>query len=203
MIEAMRTSMILLWGLLACGGDDNKKVDASTANDTLLTDTGTSDTPGGGFDCATYCTTIMSACTAARAQYASMQNCVDSCANFPVGTNTDQTGNTLGCRYNHAQLAVGDPGTHCVHAGPSGVGACGTACAGFCSIVLAECPTQWPTMQACNSNQTGCPSFSSQPPFAAPSAGDTLECRLYHATMAATDPTGHCGHTTANSTVCQ
>jgi len=193
--------MILLWGLLACGGDDNKKVDAGTGDSTVGDVAG--DTPGGGFDCATYCSTIMSACTAARAQYASMQNCVDSCANFPVGTSTDQSGNTLGCRYNHAQLAVGDPATHCGHAGPAGGSTCGaTACAGFCSIVVAECPGQW-TMQSCNSNQNGCPSFTSQPPYAAPSTGDTLECRLYHATMAATDPTGHCGHTTANSTVCQ
>lgn len=185
--------------LVACGGDDNKKVDASMGGSDS---SGTVDTPGGGVDCATYCTTIMSACTAARAQYASMQNCVDSCANFPAGTSTDQGGNTLGCRYNHAQLAVSDPATHCGHAGPSGAGTCGMTCAGFCSIVVAECPTQW-TMQTCTSNQDGCPSFTSTPPYAAGATGDTVECRLYHATMAATDPGGHCGHTTANSTICQ
>jgi len=156
----------------------------------------------GALDCNTYCTKIMSACTGANAQYSSMANCVDSCANFPVGAAADQSGNTLGCRINHADLAVSAPATHCVHAGPGGGGVCGMVCDGFCSIVVAECPALW-TTQTCTNQQNGCPSFSSTPPYKAPSAGDTLECRLYHATMAATDPTNHCSHTTANSTVCQ
>ena len=196
-------SILVVIALAACGGDD-KKTDASVGGDTggTIDTNGTSDTPAGGLDCNTYCTKIMGACTGANAQYSSMANCVDSCANFPVGAAADQMGNTLGCRINHATLAMTTPGTHCVHAGPGGAGTCGMDCAGFCSIVVAECPTQW-NMTTCNSNQTGCPSFTSTPPYKAPSAGDTLQCRLYHATMAASDPGGHCGHTIEASTVCQ
>jgi len=195
--------ILVVIALSGCGGDD-KKVDAAVGSgDTGNIDTNTIDTPAGSFDCAGYCTKIMAACTGTLAQYSTMANCVDSCANFTMGAAADQMGNTLGCRFNHATLAMGDPGTHCVHAGPGGGSVCGaTACAGFCSIVVAECPGQW-TMQACNSAQNGCPSFNSVPPYKAPSAGDTLECRLYHATMAASDPANHCSHTIANSSVCQ
>ena len=194
-------TIIVVLAAIGCGGDD-KKVDAAVGGDTGNIDMSIDTGGGGGFDCATYCTKVMAACTGTRAQYSTMANCIDSCANFPMGMQADQTGNTLGCRINHADLAAGDPATHCIHAGPAGGGGCGTLCAGFCSIVVAECPTQW-NMTTCNSNQNGCPSFTAAPPYKAPSAGDTAECRLYHATMAASDPTNHCGHTTANSTVCQ
>jgi len=190
---------------LGCGGDDSKKVDAAVGD----TGGGGSDMMpdmpggGGGLDCATYCSKVMTACVAPRAQYSTMQNCLDSCSTFPVGAAADQTGHTLGCRINHANLAATDPATHCVHAGPGGGGVCGaTDCDGFCSIVVAKCATQW-TMQMCTSTQNGCPSFTSAPPYSTTSTGDTLECRLYHATMAASNPAGHCSHTTANSTTCQ
>jgi hypothetical protein len=201
----MRLLAIIVVLACACGKDE-KKPDAGNNQQMdapKQIDAPASDAPAGTPDCATYCTKVMAACTGAvNAQYANAANCMDSCANFTVGTSADQQGNTLGCRINHADLAVGDPATHCVHAGPGGGGACGTPCLGFCSIVVAECPTQW-NMGSCMNQTTGCPSFATTPPYKAPSTGNTLECRLYHATMAATGPATHCPHTLAVSTTCQ
>ena len=179
---------ILIASLLiaaACGSDNTTKMpDASTS---MLT-------------CSAYCTTIMSACTTTNAQYSSMDTCMASCAHFPVGMAADQSGNTLGCRTYHANAAKTDANTHCVHAGPSGAGVCGAACEGFCSLVTAECPTQWASASACS---TGCAMFAATPPYTANvTSGNNLSCRIYHATAASTDPTTHCPHTTATSVTC-
>jgi len=163
--------------------------------------------PGNGgpgsatLDCATYCSDVMTNCTGSNAQYTAMANCMGACATFPMGTGSDTGGNTLGCRIYHANMAVADAATHCKHAGPGGAGGCGMDCNGFCSIVVAECPTQW-NNTTCTNAQNGCPSFTSVPPYKAPSTGNTLECRLYHATMAASDPVNHCSHTLKISTQC-
>ena len=166
-------------------------------------DTKTTDAAGGGLSCSAYCTSILGACTGANAQYGGtdggMATCMASCAHFPTGMAADMTGNTLGCRTNHANLAKTDATTHCVHAGPSGGGACGMPCEGFCSLVTAECPTQW-TASSC---PTGCAAFAATPPYTAMvQSGNNLSCRIYHATAASTDPTTHCPHTTATSVTC-
>jgi hypothetical protein len=159
--------------------------------------TGTSGDGGGGsgvtLDCNTYCTRTQTNCTAANAQYSGMDTCMASCTHFPVGTLADTGGNTLGCRIYHAGNAATDPVTHCIHAGPSGGGGCGNPCDGFCSLVVAECSTQYPSASDC---ATTCATFATTPPYsAAVTAGDDLSCRIYHATAASTDPTTHCPHT--------
>jgi hypothetical protein len=152
-------------------------------------------------DCATYCARITTNCTGANVQYGAMNQCMASCASFPQGAISDTSGNTLGCRIYHAGAAAADPTTHCVHAGPSGAPACGAACDGFCSLVVAECSAQYPDANTC---ATTCAGFATTPAYTANvTSGNSLSCRIYHATAASTDPTTHCPHTASVSAVCQ
>jgi hypothetical protein len=185
--------------LVACGGDESStKLDA--AMQTADAPNQTIDAPAmTALNCGAYCAAIATACTAAQKQYDSMANCMDTCSTFAVGAAGEMTGNTLGCRATHVDLAKTGPTTHCEHAGPAGGGACGAICDGFCTLVTAKCATQWPTATAC---MTACGQFTSTPPFAAPETGNTAQCRLYHGTMAATSPATHCPHTQATSATC-
>lgn len=206
-------------GLTGCPGGGNDTDDGTTAGSTAgsATDNPTSSTgdnsagssgggsSGGGAapDCMTYCDTIMANCTAANAQYSSMESCMGACAAFPVGVTGETSGNTLGCRTYHSGAAATDAATHCVHAGPGGAGACGSNCEGFCSIAVATCPTEHPDEATC---MTTCMGYMDTEPFdASDAAGNTLACRLYHASVAATDATAattHCPHTTPDSPPC-
>ena len=140
-----------------------------------------------------YCTTIMTACSGSNQQYDAMENCMGACATYTIGTAADTGGNTLGCRLYHAHNALTDPVTHCIHAGPSGGGVCGNPCDGFCSIVDSVCPAQYPT-GACT---TLCPTYAATPTYTDPATGNTLSCRIYHATNAAAGSAAaaiHCAH---------
>ena len=200
----MRTLLACLLLCAACGGDDTPAKNDAATTDTgggNIDSSGNGDTMGALPSCQDYCTAIQANCTAALQQYANMQNCLDSCANFMVGALSDTSGNTVGCRLYHAQQSAGGgASTHCRHAGPGGGGMCGpTICAGFCAIAPNECPTQWPA----GTCSTACAAENVAGNYSTASAGDSIECRLYHLTMAATDPGGHCGHTTPqNSTAC-
>ena len=196
----MRYWVFLL--LVGCGDDrGNKTIDApmNPMIDAPMID----GPPVGTLDCPTYCTAIMANCTTTNSQYGSMQNCLDSCSHFAMGTLNQTSGNTLGCRLYHAGAAQAAPTTHCVHAGPGGGGMCGaTLCEGFCAIGVAVCPTQ-----AGNANQcpTRCAGYTAlgTPYNSSIQSGDTQECRLYHVTAAATDPGTHCPHVAMNSATCQ
>ena len=148
----------------------------------------------------------MKNCTGANAQYSSAASCMGSCMAFPEGTDVDTSGNTLGCRAYHAGAANGDPGLHCGHAGPAGGGEmfCGTDCQGFCSIVTSVCKTEYPAVNECLQS---CMGFTSVGNYSTSiTSGNSRECRLYHATVAATDAATamtHCQHTTAMSTECK
>lgn len=162
-----------------------------------------SSVPTGGevnFDCDGYCTRITANCTATNAQYPNKETCLSTCAHFDVGSEADMTGNTLGCRYYHADAAADAPETHCTHAGPGGNGQCGANCEGFCAIATSACAAAWPDPAAC---LTTCATYSDAEPFdAGDAAGDTLACRLYHLTVATVLPTVHCPHTQPMSEPC-
>jgi hypothetical protein len=167
------------------GGDDGPAADAAPL----------------ALDCASYCTAILATCTDTLAQYGTLDECMGSCNTFTVGTLGEMTGNTLGCRVYHTEAAQAAPDVHCGHAGPSGDSECGASiCEGFCSIAATICPTEWPAAQC----STRCGNLTSTPPYNIASSGDTVECRLYHATAAAADPGTHCPHTDRqNSATCQ
>lgn len=146
-------------------------------------------------DCASYCGAIQARCTDTLARYGTMEECVASCTLLPVGALGEMAGHTLGCRIYHTEAAGEDAEAHCEHAGPGGGLMCGASpCEGFCSMAPATCPGQW----SANTCMNQCGNLTSTPPFSINSAGDTVECRLYHLTAATVDPGTHCAHTARN-----
>jgi hypothetical protein len=177
----------------------------SGSGTTSSTGTGTPAT----LDCASYCTEVMANCTGANAQYKTKDSCMGVCAAFPVGKIEDKGGDTLGCRLYHGGAnAVSAPDVHCAHAGPTGgdkdvtdatEGMCGEGCEAFCEIALAVCTganVQYKDKPTC---MTECKTFKAD--VATYSTADTATndfgCRMYHLSVAATDPmsaTAHCPH---------
>lgn len=144
----------------------------------------------------------MANCSSPQQQYTDLQTCLTACASFPVGSLSDTSGDTLGCRAYHAMAAQQNPAVHCEHAGPLGGGQCGASeCEGFCDIATDACPTQWPALATCTS---ACANFKNMEPFdVTDTAGNSLACRMYHLEAALSQPAAHCGHTVANSPTCQ
>lgn len=190
------------FGLGGCGDDGGTTDTAagSTTNNNSTTDP----TGGQALSCDSYCSTITANCKDANNMYADMASCMGACAAFPEGTTADAMGNTLGCRTYHAGAAMGDPATHCVHAGPGGAGVCGANCDGFCSIATETCKTEWPDMASC---MTACAGFADTVAYsAAATGGDSLACRLYHLSVASSSSDNaamHCPHTMAVSDTCK
>jgi hypothetical protein len=177
------------------GGSGSADSASSTGGAGGAGGTGGTGGTGMGADCAKYCTDIMANCADMNAQYSSSEACMATCKTFPAGTAADTSGNTAGCRTYHAGAAKMDPPLHCPHAGPSGDGACGMDCEGFCSVVVATCPTEYKDAASC---ATACAGIKNDVDYsAAVTSGDSLSCRLYHATVATTDPATHCPHTVA------
>lgn len=163
---------------------------------------------GGGDDaeltgCEAYCDRIEVACQGGNAQYTARDQCLAACETFPEGTVADQDGHSVGCRTYHAGAALGDPATHCVHAGPGGDGACGENCEGFCSIVLDTCVDDNEAYTDLDDCLFACEDFADTEPFdSGDVSGDTLACRIYHASVATSDPDTHCEHTQPVSATC-
>lgn len=74
--------------------------------------------------CNVYCGNADAYCSGAAALYADVTQCAQACKDFPIGSDTDATGNTLYCRLHHLVEAMADPDTHCPHAGPTPSEAC-------------------------------------------------------------------------------
>jgi hypothetical protein len=171
--------------LLACGGNDQGGPDAASAT------------------CAQYCTQIESNCEGVHTQYTSPDQCNAACEAFPQGDPGAQGGNSLECRVYHAGAALGDPDTHCVHAGPGGKGICGSNCEGFCTVVMSACTDANAAYPSLNECLTSCALFDDTEPYdISDVAGNTLACRLYHAQVASVDPVTHCPHTKPVSSMC-
>jgi hypothetical protein len=204
-------SCLFLFALPACGdnggGETAEETGATGASMTMPTTEPTTDAPTGGGtpSCADYCADITANCTAANGQYfdnmdGGMAACMTSCAGFDVGAGTDTSGNTLGCRAYHAGAAMGDPATHCTHAGPGGDTACGMNCEGFCAVAMSVCGSTYADEAAC---MTECATFDATVKYnTTVTSGNNFACRLYHLTAAATDAATHCPHITAASAPC-
>jgi hypothetical protein len=184
----------------ACGDDDDggdgTTIDAPSGAIDAPDSTGDA---GAAPSCADYCTTIAANCTGANLMYASADDCMNTCMKMPPGTVGMTSGNTMGCRLYHAGAAAGgqaNADTHCRHAGPGGDGLCGANCEGFCTLVLASCTganqQYGGSMATC---MTQCGAYATTPIYVANATGDTLACRLYHATAASSNPGLHCPHT--------
>jgi len=142
--------------------------------------------------CSAYCTSVMANCLTTNVQYTDNTDCMNQCALFPLGTDADMAGNTVGCRTYHAGAAASDAATHCIHAGPTGGGPCGAACDAYCNLTAACTGANkfFPDYAFC---MKACPNFNSSDKFG-DKAGNGLFCHTYHAGAAATDANTHCAH---------
>jgi len=150
-------------------------------------------------NCTSYCDKIMTNCLTTNKQYADNATCMAVCEKFPVGLDADMAGNTLGCRVYHAGAASGDANLHCPHAGPSGAGACGTLCEGYCSIIQGACTGANQAYADVGTCMAACGSLNTSGVFSDQS-GNSQFCHLYHATAAIGDPALHCQHAAAAGT---
>jgi hypothetical protein len=153
-----------------------------------------------GTKCAAYCDRAMANCNGSNAIYGSRSLCEASCVAFPAGTLADVGGNTLGCRFYHASAARLNPSLHCPHASVDGGGVCGAdKCTAYCNQMTANCGTVFASNAAC---VAACALYPDVPSRA--TGGNSVQCRTYHATVAATDVAGgsaatHCPHAAAVS----
>jgi hypothetical protein len=128
-------------------------------------------------------------------QYTTMMNCLNACKAFPMGAASDTSGNSLGCRQYHANLAKMDPATHCPHAGPGGAGTCGSNCDGYCQIATMYCTDS--NMAKVYSSVSDCTMTCGQFPDNVPYSiavqdGKSTACLLYHSQEASSAPADHC-----------
>jgi hypothetical protein len=180
----MMKSLLALSCVLAIGAAGCEDDDSGTASHDMAVGGGTAPT------CSDYCTKIIAACGAgdggSRQQYSSADACNSYCstnAKWPVGTATDTSGNTLGCRSYHAVAAMTNPILHCPHAGPSGGNTCGSWCDNYCQLALANCTGAnklYDTTAAC---MTACAPLSTQG-FPNDATGNTVQCRIFHVGLA-------------------
>ncbi|GMV41329.1 MAG: hypothetical protein AMXMBFR64_30450 [Myxococcales bacterium] len=152
--------------------------------------------------CAEYCATVSAACTGGNAQYGSEAACLSYCgtwAMLPPGKTGDTSGNTIGCRLYHAQVAAqpGNAATHCPHAGPAGGEVCGSWCDNYCHLASTNCTGAnaiYGSTAACMASCAGLDDGGAQ----GDADGDTVQCRIYHLGVAGSDlpdsATMHCPH---------
>jgi len=141
--------------------------------------------------CEAYCALMADNCPAS---YPDAAACLAVCATLPDdGAEGDEDGNTVQCRTYHAGVAADDAALHCPHAGASGGGVCGTYCEAYCSIVEDSCGDIYPDTETCMSECAAFPQ-DGEPDT---TAGDSVQCRIYHGSFPAlADPATHCAHTT-------
>lgn len=154
----------------------------------------------GALSCQAYCDTIQATCTAEFQEYQTPEACLSTCGQLPLGTESDTSGNTVGCRLHNVQLAkdTGELVDYCPISGPVGGGSCGDRCENFCALFVPTCAAY--TTYA---DQASCLAFCQQSPDNPvwdprdPNQKDhdaSIQCRIWHLANAVLDPTLHCTH---------
>lgn len=223
MDRALLVVSALVLALVGAGcGSRNTEADAGGGVDSGGTDAGTPlDSGHAGHDsgaprdagsdrdatasviCSIHCNLVMMACTTTHQQYADMAHCLATCGAFPPGTAEDRTGNSVACRtYAAGNARMGMPETNCPAAGPLGNDVCGSPCEGFCSVALHVCTGERAAYASMTECMTECAAYAPGDYSSASTSGDTLACRMYHATAASVDPATHCGHIGPDSPPC-
>ena len=166
---------------------------------------------GGAPLCERYCDAVMTACDpedpdAARLpQYGDMAQCLAVCGRLDPGRPGDRNVNTVECRVHQAELARYEVLDACPKAGPEGRGACGGSCESYCALMMAVCTAESVTgfggefyfdtfdqcLEQCGDVPDGGPFWQSVDDFY---LGNTLQCRLFHLSVAALDAFEHCEH---------
>ncbi len=187
-------------------GIDEATLEASTGGGTGSGGAGGAAADGGTFPpglCGEYCASVLKNCTEANELYTSPQICLDVCKLLPAGTKDDTSGNTVGCRLHYSEEipVVGERETNCPAAGPGGNGVCGTDCEGFCSIAMGACTgtnVQYSSAADCATGCATVPDPGGYNDSVPNQTGNSVQCRLYHASAASFDPKFHCPHTNIN-----
>jgi hypothetical protein len=160
-----------------------------------VADGGVDATPDAEQDpCEAYCNAVMETCTGARQVYSSLDACRGVCAALPRGAEGDEGVNTVWCRLESAGLAAstGEPDAYCASAGPGGAEGCGTNCDGYCAVMLATCASEFGSITACRAACEATPDLGGYD--VSYKSGDSIQCRLYHASAATLDAEKHCPH---------
>lgn len=156
--------------------------------------------------CEDYCKIELAVCDGERTQYESPEQCLAVCNALDLGTNSDQSGNTVGCRRYHSFSASfgGSALSHCYHSGPTGDGHCGkddattgiTAnCQSYCKLLEAACPTEFVTTmidtEQCLNSCKGLKKAAFDSLYAVQTAESSggLNCRVLYTARAFEDPT--------------
>jgi hypothetical protein len=132
--------------------------------------------------------------------YFSRAECLATCAVFPEGNEGDDSGNSVHCRMRAARLAVelNEPEEYCPRAGPGGNGGCGENCEGFCTMARAMCLAEFDELQS-ELTDENCDAYCAELPDLGgfdidQDTGNSVQCRLYHASAATLDFDTHCDH---------
>lgn len=206
------SSLLLGAALWVCGcqsliGLEDRELVAADGGADAAADGGTPVGPSAL--CVEYCDQVTESCTGEYAVYAGRPLCLEVCKHLPPGEREDATGNTIACRYQVARF-ITEPAVDCPAAGPGGAGRCGDNCESYCTLMDAACSEfHSPEVAACieqcqglldrDTDRDNAPldsRFSAGSPSARDHDGDTVQCRLFHASAAST-PTGaiaHCWH---------
>lgn len=170
--------------------------DPGTTDGGATSDGGDTTTGASELTCDAYCGIYLDGC-ADHSDYANMQNCLDNCAQWPVGDASDTGADSLGCRIYHATVASStDPDIHCPHAGPSGAGVCVDAeaptCELFCNRYFSNCQDELNAFEDMAECVETCSTW--YPGSESDVDGHTVGCHSYHANAAVGDPATHCPH---------
>jgi hypothetical protein len=145
--------------------------------------------------CQSYCSAVMSACSAEHAVYSGEEMCLAVCALLDPGDLLEPVGNTVACRAKQADLAKREPEDHCKSAGPGGNGVCGSDCDAYCQLFAKACADddEYKSESAC---LKACGGLTDLDRFdlVADHEGDSIECRLVHVSSATLKPADHCSH---------
>ncbi|HVR19489.1 MAG TPA: hypothetical protein VMS65_07330, partial [Polyangiaceae bacterium] len=160
--------------------------------------------------CGEYCATVIANCdptdtTKPRLpQYNDMDQCLAVCELLPPGEPNDRNVNTVECRLRLARQAEYEPLNVCPQAGIAGVGACGSSCEAYCSLmnqVCTETTTEGLSGHYYFDNpedcMAACAEVPDMPPFSVDDdlfGGNHLQCRLYHLLVSTLDGIEHCEH---------
>jgi len=152
--------------------------------------------------CTEYCDTVMANCKEPDAVYTSHTTCLDVCEALQAGEEGDTFANTVQCRLGNARTALSEPVTECPAAGPGGDNICGTNCEGFCVLFQSACGNKFSAVYAslqkcredCEANIPDKGGYTIDD-----DSGDSVQCRLWHSSVALDDPIQHCEHVAGES----
>jgi len=153
------------------------------------------DAGGPSAQCQEYCDSVLKNCVGQYAVYTGKETCLGVCSQLPPGDRLEPgRDNSVACRKRQADQAVTEPQFFCPLAGPGGGGTCGSNCEGLCTLLRASCPNN---LQAVPNCEQACAPLRDVKRFdvEADHEGDTVQCRLQHASTATINPMEHCPHT--------